>query len=162
MIRAIQENVTWRAIPIAGIAAGTVFLLTNLILTPAFLDISAALVLRYMASLVLGSDVLIDDAASIQIAGLIVHYVLSMIFTLVIAIVVHQWGLLVGIIGGTILGLAFYSINLYTMTLVFDWFFAINSSVLLLSHALFGAVAGGVYERFDHYDREFIPEEGAA
>jgi hypothetical protein len=44
------------------------------------------------------------------------------------------------------------------MTLFFEWFFAINSVVLLLSHVLFGAVAGGVYELFDHYDLPLVEE----
>jgi hypothetical protein len=60
--------------------------------------------------------------------------------------------MVVGIVGGAILGVAIYGINLYTLTLLFPWFFAINSTVILLCHAIFGAVAGGVYEMFDHYD----------
>jgi hypothetical protein len=78
---------------------------------------------------------------------------------LVIAIVVHRWGLIVGIVGGAILGLAIYGINLYAMTTFFTWFFALNNRVLLLSHILFGAVAGGVYELFDHYDLPLVTEE---
>jgi hypothetical protein len=72
-----------------------------------------------------------------------------------IAVVIHRWGLLVGIIGGGIMGIAIYLLNLYFFTVLFEWFFAINSSVLLLSHILFGATAGGVYELFDQYDTRF-------
>jgi hypothetical protein len=43
--------------------------------------------------------------------------------------------------------------------LFFEWFFAIHSSVMLLSHVLFGAVAGGTYELFDHYDLPLTTEE---
>lgn len=152
MLEAIQRNVSWRAIPIAGVVAGTVFLLTNVLLTPLLLDVDSILVLRYFGSLVLGSDVLTGNEAIVPIVGVILHYVLSLVFALVIAIVVHRWGLIVGIVGGAILGAAIYGINLYTMTVFFEWFFAIHSGVLLLSHILFGAVAGGVYELFDHYD----------
>lgn len=146
------KYMTWRAVPFAGIAAGTVFLVTNLILMPAVLEIEAAVMLRYVASLVLGTDALTNDSVSVLFVGIAVHYVLSMLFTMVIAIVIHRWGLAVGIIGGGILGLAIYGINLYTFTVFFDWFFAINSNVLLMSHVLFGATAGGIYELFDHYD----------
>ena len=155
MLQSIQRNISWRAIPLAGLTAGTAFLLTNLTLTLAVLEVGPGLVLRYFAGLVLGSDVLIDPSLSVAIVGVLVHYVLSMLFALVIAIVVHRWGLGVGVVGGAILGLALYGINIYTMTVFFEWFFAINSTVLLLSHVIFGAVAGGVYELFDHYDQPF-------
>jgi hypothetical protein len=152
MIEAIQKNVTWRAIPVAGFVAGTAFLLVNILLTPLVLEVDPSLILRYFGALVLGSGVLTESGSGAIVVGVIVHYVLSMIFTLLVTIVIHRWGLLIGIIGGAIMGLALYGINLYTMTVFFEWFFAINSNVLLLSHVVFGAVAGGVYELFDHYD----------
>ncbi|MEP6984879.1 MAG: hypothetical protein ABI970_04750 [Chloroflexota bacterium] len=151
-MNSILRHVTWRAVLISGLVAGTLFLLADLVFAPIVTNVSAALTLRYFAALVLGSKVLTQTGTSILITGIIVHYVLSLVFALVIALVVHRWGLLVGIIGGAILGVAFYGINLYTVTLLFPWFFAINSTVILLCHAIFGAVAGGVYEMFDHYD----------
>lgn len=159
MIRSIQQNVTWRAIPIAGLVAGTVFLLVNLVLMPAIFQINGLLVVRYIASLVLGSSVIDGTDAGTLIVGLIIHYILSIVFALVIAIVIHRWGLVVGIIGGALLGLAFYGINLYTMTVFFPWFFAINNVLLIASHVLFGAVAGGIYELYDHYDEPLIKEQ---
>lgn len=141
-----------RATLIAALVGGTVFLLVNVILTPIELEVDATLILRYIAALVMGSDVLTEDQTYTLFVGVALHYLLSLLFTIVIAVVVHRWGLLVGVVGGAILGLALYGINLYTMTAFFEWFFAINSNVLLLSHVLFGATVGGVYELFDHYD----------
>jgi len=151
----VQKNMTWRGVFIASIAAGTVFIVSNLILTPLVLDIQPPVILRYFASLLLGSDAVTDDGAFVQVIGLVIHFVLSFVFTLLITIVIHRWGILVGIIGGGLLGVAIYGINLYTFTVIFEWFFAIESNVLLLSHILFGATAGGVYELFDHYDIPF-------
>jgi hypothetical protein len=143
---------TWRAVLIAGIVAGAVFLVVNVIATSLLYEIDPALMLRYFASLVMGSEVLTQVGPTGLIVGLLVHFVLSIVFALLIAIVVHRWGLLVGLIGGAVLGLAIYAINLYALTRFFEWFFAINSPALLLSHVLFGLVAGGVYELFDHFD----------
>lgn len=161
MLLSIQKNMTWRAVLIAGLIAGTVFLLTNVFLMPLVVEVNSSLSLRYFASLVLGQGVLTqtDNTVTIAVIGVLIHYVLSLLFALVVAIVVHRWGLMVGIVGGAILGLAIYGINLYTMTVLFPWFFALNNQVLLLSHVLFGAVAGGVYELFDHYDLPLVPEE---
>ena len=155
MWQSIQRNVTWRAIPIAGFSAGTIFLATHIFLTQMMLEVNAPLIPRYYASLVLGSDALMDGSAGVKVVGLVVHYILSFVFTLIITFVIHRWGLLVGIIGGGLLGLAIYAINLYTFTVWFEWFFAINSPALLISHVLFGMTAGGVYELFDHYDMPF-------
>ena len=151
-MNSILRHVTWRAVLISGLVAGTLFLLTDLVFAPIVTQVDAALTLRYFAALVLGSKVLTQTGTNILITGIVVHYVLSIMFALVIALVVHRWGMVVGIVGGAILGVAIYGINLYTVTLLFPWFFAINSTVILLCHAIFGAVAGGVYEMFDHYD----------
>ncbi|HEX2619864.1 MAG TPA: hypothetical protein VHL11_06950 [Phototrophicaceae bacterium] len=154
----LQKHMTWKAIPFAGLAGGTVFLLVNLVLTPLLLQLDSLLILRYFASLVMGSAVLTDTTSTTAaLVGVLVNYALSIVFALVIALVIHRWGLLVGIIGGAILGLCIYAIDLYTMTRFFEWFFAINSPVLLISHVLYGAVVGAVYESFDHYD---VPVRG--
>jgi len=152
MFESINKYFSLRAVLIAGIAAGTAFLLCNLILMPLVLQTSPALILRYMGSLVLGSQVVTQTNITSILVGLVVHYILSLLLTLLIAIIIHRWGLIVGIIGGAILGLSLYIINLYTFTLFFPWFFAINNLILLISHVIFGAVAGGVYEVFDYYD----------
>lgn len=152
MLDAIRRNVAWRAIPIAAFVAGTAHLLVNLLLMPLIHGVSPQVIIQYTASLLLGSEMLDDISGVTILTGIVVHYLIALLLTLVIAIVVHRWGLLVGIIGGAILGAAFYGINLYTMTLFFPWYFAINGPVLLLSHIVFGAVAGGVYETLDRFD----------
>lgn len=152
MLASIQRNVTWRAVPIAALAAGTAFLIAALVLCRVVYEIEPGLVLRYFASLVMGSDILTGDGSAALIIGVIVHYALSLVFTLVVVLIVHRWGMLAGIVGGALVGAALYFINMYTMTVFFTWFFALNSVMLLAGHVLFGAVAGGVYEYFDHYD----------
>jgi hypothetical protein len=153
MLQAIQKNVAWRAIPIAAACAGVVFLLANMAITTIGMQISPALMLRYMASLVLGDVALTgENVLVIVVVGLLVHAVLSLVFTFVITLVIHRWGMVVGIVGGAVLGLCIYAINFYTMTLFFPWFFAMNGLAWAFSHMLFGAVAGGVYERLDTFD----------
>jgi len=159
MLESIQKNVTWRAVLIAAIAAGTVFMAVNIVLTTLFFQISPALLVRYTASLVMGSGVLTDTSALPLVIGMGVHYGLSLLLTLVITIVIHRWGLLMGVVGGGILGIAIYFIDLYALTTFFPWFFAINNTALFLSHVLFGMVAGGVYELFDHFDLPFLAQE---
>lgn len=152
MLESIQKNLMWQAVLVAGLAAGTAFLAANLLLMPILLDINGTLTLRYAGALVLGSEAITQAGNTPLIVGVGVHYALSILFTLVIAIVVHRWGLLVGLIGGAVLGLSFYSINFYTMTRFFEWFAPLDSTVLLIAHITFGIVAGGVYELLDTFD----------
>jgi hypothetical protein len=156
MIASIQKNVTWRAVLLAGFVGGIVFLGMNILFVQ---SMTPSLLLRYIASLAMGSDVLVSTNSTSLIIGLVIHFALSLVFALVITIVVHRWGLLVGIIGGGILGLSLYGINLYTLTRFFPWFFAINTTMLLISHIVFGMVVGGVYELFDHFDLPLVKED---
>lgn len=149
---AIQRNVAWKAIPVAAIVAGTVFLAMMMILNPIMYGIDSMFILRYFGSIGMGSDVLVESTTTAMVVGVLVHYLLSLVFTLVISIVVHRWGMIVGIVGGGLLGLAIYAINFYTMTFFFEWMFAIQSVLLVITHIVFGAVAGGVYEALDTYD----------
>lgn len=152
MLAAIRRNVTWWAILVAGLAAGTVHLIITLTFMYLLYGSTPALFLRYCGSLILGPDALVGTGAGPVVLGLLVHYVLSVIMAAIIALVVHRWGMLVGLVGGGILGLAFYAINYYALTLLFPWFFAANNPVLLLSHLFFGITAGGIYEYFDRFD----------
>jgi hypothetical protein len=140
---------------IAGFAAGTVFLIVNALLMPLLLRVNWPVLLRYMASLVRGPSALNTTDVGTLALGLLVHYAVSLLFALIVAVVVHRWGLWVGIFGGAVLGLALYGINFYGLTLAYPWFFAINGPLQLASHVLFGAVAGGIYETFDYYDVPF-------
>ena len=73
MLDSLRRNVAWRAIPIAGAAAGTVFLLAALILTPLLYQLPPTLMLRYFASLVMGESVLVGSGGGGLVVGVLVH-----------------------------------------------------------------------------------------
>jgi len=154
----MQTRIAWKAIPVAAFVGGIVMLLVNLLLTPIAYEVNGSVFLRYCAGLIAGKDAVTDTSTGVLALGLLVHAVCSLLFATIISIVVHRWGITVGILGGAILGAALYGINLYSMTVFFEWFFAIHSTVFLLSHILFGAVVGGVYESLDRYDLPLVKE----
>jgi hypothetical protein len=113
---------------------------------------------RRVAAIVLGEGVLPPPATfdlTIFLVALLLHLFLSVIYALVLAFIIHRWGLIVGIVGGALFGLALYVVNYYTFSIFFPWFFPVRSWVDVLSHMLFGAVAGGVYEALEV--EEFVP-----
>ena len=155
---AMRQLVDWSAAVWAGLIAGTFFLLLLLVATPIVAGGNAWVVLRLLASVVLGSGILAPPATfslSALLAGIITHYILSLGYALLLAYIIHRWGLIVGLVGGAMFGLALYALNFYTLTFFFPWFFAMRSWPVVLSHIIFGAVAGGVYESLEI--EEFVP-----
>lgn len=158
----MRQVVDWSAALWAGLIAGAVFLLLNLILIPLVEGGSPWIPMRYLASIVLGDGVLPPPAtfdAIVLVVGLLVTLLISLVYAVLLAIIIHRWGLLLGIILGALFGLAIYVINYYTLTLLFPWFFAMNSLIVAIIHVIFGAVAGGVYEALEV--EEFVPVDAS-
>lgn len=154
----MRQLVDWHATVIASLIGALTFLLTLAIILPAVTGGTVWAVLRYMASIVMGSAVIPPPAsfdAVIVLVGLLVHLVLSLLFGAILTTIIHRWGLLVGLFGGALIGLALYAINFFTFTLLFDWFFLLRSWPILLAHVLFGAVTGFVYELLEV--ERFVP-----
>jgi hypothetical protein len=146
-----RKVVDFRAVFWAGLVSGLVFLVVNMILSLLFLG-TPWIFIRMVAALLLGQDVLPPPASfdpAIFIVALVIHLLLSLVFTTVLALMIHKWGLLVGIIGGALFGLALYAINIYTFSFFFPWFFSLRSWIILLSHVFYGATAGGMYEALE-------------
>jgi hypothetical protein len=141
--------VDWKAAVIAGLIAGTVFLLVLLVAYPLVTGGSPWTIFRFVGAIILGEAVLPPPTtfdAGVVLTAAIIHFALSIIYTLVLAFIVHRWGILVSIIGGALFGLALYVINFFTFTLFFPWFYPARVWPFPLVHILFGAVAGGIYE----------------
>lgn len=156
----LHHIVHWRLAVVAGICAGAVFILACALYLATITQLGVWTVFRYLASIVLGQGVLTPHAgfdAGVVLVALGITFLLSIIYAFILAFIIHRWGLLVGVIGGALYGIALYFINLYTLTLFFPWFFALNGIPLLVSFILFGMVAGGVYELLDDDDEPFFP-----
>jgi hypothetical protein len=147
---------------IAGIVSGAAFLALTMWLTAEYVG-SAWLMPRLLASVVLGKEALPPPATystPVLLAALAVHIPLSLGFACLIAYVLHRWGLLVGILGGSLFGLALYAINFYTVAALLPQFSLLKSSAMALAHVVFGALAGGVYEllEVEEFAEEFVEE----
>ena len=153
----MRQIMDLRAALWAGIMSGTLFLLACLILTWWAVG-NPWVFTRLAASLVMGPGVL-PPPATITVetfaVALIVHYALSIGYAMLIAFILHRWGLVVGIVGGAILGLAIYAINFYALSYIVPWFYPMRSWMLAVSHLLFGATAGGLYEAMEV--ERFVP-----
>lgn len=158
-----HQVMDWQAAIAAGLVAGVVTLLVLLIAYPLLTGGTPWTVLRFIAAIVLGSAVLPPPTtfhALATVAGIIVHLSLSVVYAIVLALIIHRWGIVVGLFGGALFGLALFLINMFTFTNIFDWFYPLQSWSFLLLHVFFGALAGGLYELWER-DRfvESVAEE---
>ncbi|MBV7337096.1 hypothetical protein KFU94_54490 [Chloroflexi bacterium TSY] len=114
----VRQLVDWGAAIWAGLVAGTLFLLMNAIILPQMVNVRPGFMFRYFASIVLGADVLPPPATitiPIFLVAILVNLVLALLFTFVLVIITHQWGFVVGVVGGALFGLALYFVNIYTL-----------------------------------------------
>lgn len=155
------QIVDWKTAVIAGLIAGIIFLLVLLIAYPLATGGTPWVVMRFIAALILGESVLSPPNSydlSTVIIGTITHIMLSIFYTVILAFIIHRWGIIVGIVGGGLFGLAIYAINFFTFTYFFDWFYPARTWPFLVVHVLFGAIAGGIYELMDTGDEPFWVE----
>jgi len=157
-----RQLLDWSAAVWAGIISGFIFLAVTVFAVPYFTGGNAWVIIRLFASVILGEGILAPPATydlSALIAALAVNSVLSMAFALLLAYIVHRGGLLTGILGGAVFGLAVYCINFYTLTIFFPWFFALKGWPMAASHILLGAMSGGIYEGLEVEEFVFVTEE---
>ncbi len=154
----MKQLVDWSAALWAGLAAGGLFWLFNVIAAPLFLSGNSWVYIRLLASVVLGEEV-VAPPATFSLAALIASIgatlILAVIFALILAAIVHRWGMKVSVIVGALFGIALYCINFYSFTYFFPWFFLMRSWVMIAAHILFGILAGGIYEALEVV--EFVP-----
>lgn len=139
----------------AGLIAGLLYLGIIGGIVPFFVGGNFWVIIRLLASIVLGPGVLAPPATFdpfILFIGLVVHFLLSIVFTLLLAWVTHRWGLITGIVLGGLFGWALYLINIYGMTLWFPWFAVMKHQAFLIAHSVFGMLAGGIYELLEMDD----------
>ncbi|NWF90099.1 MAG: hypothetical protein HXY50_11650 [Ignavibacteriaceae bacterium] len=156
----LKQVMDWKAAIRSGIISSAVLLLLILLFVPAIRGWNAWIIVRYIASISIGQSILPPPAnfhLTALIAALVTHLIISIGAAILLAFIIHRWGLLVGIIGGAIFGLCLYGINFFSITYFFPWFYLIKGWEMLLSHIIFGAVAGGVYEVLEV--EKFIPVE---
>ena len=152
-----RQVVDWRAAFLAGLFAGVALFLLQMALT-ALLVGSAWIIPRMTAAIVLGRPALPPPAsfdAGIVAVAFLVHMALSMAYAALFAFILHRGGLVLGILGGAALGLGLYAINYFTFAAFFPWFLELKSTLIVLCHVIFGALAGGLYELLEV--ERFVP-----
>jgi uncharacterized membrane protein YagU involved in acid resistance len=144
-----QDKTDWSAAVWAGLIAGLVFIMMEMLLVMFFMGQSPWAPPRMMAAMVLGQDVLPPPATfdlSIMMTAMMIHFPLSIVYGLIVGWLVHRMSSTSALLIGGIFGLAIYFINFYLIApVVFPWFTMAQNWVSLVSHLVYGLVLGAAY-----------------
>ncbi len=139
---------SWRASFWAGIIAGAVFLVGEMALAPA-VGASPWAPARMIAAIVAGRGVLPPPATfhlGIVLLALVIHFILSVVYALLLSPLVAGVGRRAAAVVGTLYGLVLYLVNFYGFTALFPWFAMARNWVSVVMHLVFGAAAAYSYK----------------
>ena len=164
----MPTKIDWKASIWAGIIAGLGYMMIAMALIMMIQHMSPWGPPRMMAAMVMGKGVLPPPATfdlMIMMVAMMVHLVLSIILAIILgwAISRFSWVMAEAIVVGMIFGIIVYIVDFYVVTDagLFSWFAMNRSATILLSHAMFGAIAGGVYRAIAAHDAKKAGEAGA-
>ena len=134
----------------AGIIAGVVFMMLEMVLVETVGGGSPWGPPRMIAAIGMGKDVLPPPATfdlGVMIVAMAIHFVLAILLGMILGLIVSRWklGLMASIGVGAIFGLAVYLVNFYGFTALFPWFAMARTPITLLTHVMFGTVLGWSY-----------------
>lgn len=136
----------WRATFWSAVVAGSLFLILVIVL-PALFGGRVTL----GPPRIIGALVINEDPSSVTtgliVGGVVGHYFLSFVFTLILSLIVYRMGTGAAVATGAIFGIALYLLNFYMMAVAFPWFAEFRNATTFLSHIVFGITAAWVYKR---------------
>lgn len=138
----------WMPAVYAGLIAGFTFILVEMLLVTMSGNSPWAPV-QMIGAIALGQDALTSPATftlSVFITAMLVHFVLAVVYSLIMSLVIFRLDTWLAIIGGAACGLVVYGINFYGFTEFFTWFTAARGSDSLVAHLIFGIVAALSYK----------------
>ncbi len=148
----------------AGIIAGIVFIILEMVLVATVVGESPWGPPRMIAAIAMGKDALPPPASfdmTIFLVAMAVHFTLSILLGIVFAIIADmaRWTLAASAIAGLVVGLAIYAFHFYVMTAVFPWFAMARGPVSIFAHAMFGLVLGYAYRAMAPLDKQVVAVE---
>lgn len=143
--------INWTAAVYAGIAAGIIATMAQIVLWWAFSDSLPGIMFRdarLAAAIVLGQEILPMQVAfdwPAMFVATIIHFSLSIVYSIILAAFIIRRSFLVSIFVGIEFGFILFGVNMYGFTLIFPWFAEARDWFTLVAHVVFGGVAAAMY-----------------
>jgi uncharacterized membrane protein YjdF len=143
--------INWTAAFYAGIAAGIIATMAQIILWWAFSDSLPGIMFRdarLAAAIILGEEILPMQVAfdwPAMIVATMIHFTLSVVYGTILAAFIVRYSMAVSIVVGIEFGFILFGVNMFGFTLIFPWFEEARDWITLVAHIVFGIVAAVVY-----------------
>jgi hypothetical protein len=163
-MRNINRQSYWHAMIWAGVIAGTLATLVQVLLWLIFTEDFPAILFRdarLTAALLLGRSVLPPPAtfdAGIMLAATLVHFSLSILYAAMLAPFAVRLGSVPALLSGAVFGAALYIVNLYGFTAIFSWFAQARGWITLVAHVMFGVTIISAYRCFHIRNAQSRPD----
>lgn len=146
------QSIDWWSSIWAGVIAGLVFAVIQMVLVSSVQRVSPLEPVRLMAAIVMGQEVLVPTSAGfdagVLILGLIIHFLWSIALGVLIGWLVHRYEMGVAMMIGGAAGLAAYFLIFFVIApSAFPWFATERDWMTALNYIVFGLVAAGAYLR---------------
>ena|SRR5437762_8304265 len=147
-----DQPVKWGAVAYAGIAAGILSTLVQIVLWFVFTDALPAILFRdarFTAAIVMGRAVLSPPATfdvQIMLVATFVHFALSVAYGLILSRLMARLHTRSSLLVGAVFGLCLYVVNMHGFTIFFPWFDAARGWITVVAHVTFGATAATAYK----------------
>ncbi len=146
-----QRRTDWAAAAVAGFVAGAVLMLLELVWATTTGTAGPWRISSLVAALVLGPGVLQASGPSFGVlaVALITHYVLGVVFGLVLGFLIARLhyersaGMMQVL--GAAFGALLYFLNFHVMSQVFPWFVELRGWATFIAHLVFGMTASLLY-----------------
>jgi hypothetical protein len=148
----MRISIDWRAAIYSGIVAGIIASMAQIILWWSFGHVVPGMLFRdarLAAAIIMGRAVLPPHTAfgwQVMALATLIHFELSILYGLGLALFITRCSLLFALSVGVAYGLSLFFINMYGFTMLFPWFEAARDWITLVTHAVFGISAAGVYK----------------
>jgi hypothetical protein len=142
----------WRAMIWAGVMAGVISTLIQILLWLIFTDDFPSILYRdarLTAAMVLGGSVLPPPATfdvGVMLTATLIHFMLSIAYAALLALAAARLDTIPALLAGVGFGAALYAVNIYGFTAIFPWFAQTRGWITLIAHVVFGLTAISVYQ----------------
>lgn len=145
----------WAAAAASGLVAGAILMVLELLWSTVPQGGNPWTTSHKIAAIALGRDVLQSADFSLGVVGvaLIIHYVLGIVFGLILSAIVAAFHLDssmgAAMLAGAVFGLLLYLLNFYIISALFPWFADMRSWATLIAHLIFGMAASLMYMKLE-------------
>lgn len=162
-------KIDWKAAIWAGIIAGLAFMMLQMALIMMLQGQSPWGPPRMMAAMVMGKGVLPPPATfdfGVMMVAMMIHLMIAIVLGIILGWGISRFGLgmAAAIIVGAVFGIVVYFVDFDIVPNLglFPWFAMARSPITIFDHAMFGAIAGGVYRAIAAHDAKHAGDVTAA